>query len=224
MENECLLAPSLLSADFAHLPSSVEQFELSQAQWLHLDIMDGVFVPNISYGFPVVEAVARLTRKVLDAHLMIVQPDRYVARFAEAGVQRLTVHYEACDHLHRTLQLIRAHGMRAGVAINPHTPPELLLDILAEADQVLVMSVNPGFGGQQFIPRTLARISRLRSMIDQQGFSTLIEVDGGVGLANCRALHEAGADVLVAGSAAFAQPDPCEAMNALLREANGRVG
>ena len=224
MENECLLAPSLLSADFAHLASSVEQFELSQAQWLHLDIMDGVFVPNISYGFPVVEAVARLTRKVLDAHLMIVQPDRYVARFAEVGVQRLTVHYEACDHLHRTLQLIRAHGMRAGVAINPHTPPELLLDILAEADQVLVMSVNPGFGGQQFIPRTLARISRLRSMIDQQGFSTLIEVDGGVGLANCRALHEAGADVLVAGSAAFAQPDPCEAMNALLREANGRVG
>ncbi len=224
MENECLLAPSLLSADFAHLAASVDQFERSQAQWLHLDIMDGVFVPNISYGFPVVEAVAKLTKKVLDAHLMIVQPDRYVERFAKTGVQRLTVHYEACDHLHRTLQHIHAQGMKAGVAINPHTPPELLLDILEEADQVLVMSVNPGFGGQKFIHRALSRVERLRSMIAQQGLSTLIEVDGGVGLANCRALHEAGADVLVAGSAAFAQPDPCEAMNALLREANGRVG
>jgi len=198
----------MLSADFANLACDIEMVNKSQADWFHLDIMDGVFVPNISFGFPVVERIKALATKPLDVHLMIVEPDRYLERFSEAGADWLTVHYEACTHLNRTLSRIRELGMKAGVSLNPHTPVELLTDILEYADLVLVMSVNPGFGGQKFIPNSIGRIERLRKLIDQKGLSTLIEVDGGVSPSNAHQLYKAGANVLVAGNAVFKADNP----------------
>jgi len=205
---ERLVAPSMLSADFANLACDIELVNKSQADWFHLDIMDGVFVPNISFGFPVIERIKTLATKPLDVHLMIIEPDRYLERFREAGANWLTVHYEACPHLNRTLSRIRELGMKAGVSVNPHTPVELLSDIVEYADMVLIMSVNPGFGGQKFIPNSIVRIERLRKLIDQKGLSTLIEVDGGVGPSNAKQLYEAGAYVLVAGNAIFKADNP----------------
>lgn len=202
----------MLSADFANLACDIEMVNKSKADWFHLDIMDGVFVPNISFGFPIVERIKALATKPLDVHLMIVEPDRYLKRFREAGADWLTVHYEACTHLNRTLSLIRELGMKAGVSVNPHTPVELLTDILEYADLVLVMSVNPGFGGQKFIPNSIHRIERLRKLIDQKGLSTLIEVDGGVGPDNAQELYNAGANVLVAGNAVFKADNPLAAI------------
>ncbi|MDI3526489.1 MAG: ribulose-phosphate 3-epimerase [Tenuifilum sp.] len=207
-----LVAPSMLSADFANLSCDIEMVNKSQADWFHLDIMDGVFVPNISFGFPVVERIKSLATKPLDVHLMIVDPDRYLERFREAGADWLTVHYEACTHLNRTLSQIKKLGMKAGVSVNPHTPVENLVDILEYADMVLVMSVNPGFGGQSFIPNSISRIKRLKKMIDSNGLSTLIEVDGGVGPNNAKQLYDAGANVLVAGSAVFKADNPLSAI------------
>ncbi len=202
------IAPSLLAADFGNLQRDVEMVNKSEAAWHHLDIMDGVFVPNISYGMPLVKAIAKHATKPLDAHLMIVDPDRYIQTFADLGVYLLTVHYEACPHLHRTVQAIRAAGMKAGVALNPHTDVSLLKYILNDLDLVLVMSVNPGFGGQSFIPATYEKIRTLKKMLKDQGASALIEVDGGVGPDNAPKLIEAGADVLVAGSSVFKAKDP----------------
>ncbi|WP_220429274.1 ribulose-phosphate 3-epimerase [Tenuifilum thalassicum] len=207
-----LVAPSMLSADFANLSCDIEMVNKSQADWFHLDIMDGVFVPNISFGFPIVERVKSLATKPLDVHLMIVDPDRYLERFRDAGADWLTVHYEACPHLNRTLSQIKALGMKAGVSVNPHTPVENLIDILEYADMVLIMSVNPGFGGQSFISNSISRIERLRKLIDSKGLSTLIEVDGGVGPGNAKQLYEAGANVLVAGSAVFKTDNPFDAI------------
>lgn len=217
MKSEKILAPSILSADFTRLGEAVRMVDSSAAQWVHLDIMDGVFVPNISYGFAVVEAVRRCTNKPLDAHLMIVDPDRYLSRFAKAGANVITVHYEACTHLHRTLQAIRELGVKAGVAINPHTPPELLRDILPYADLVLLMSVNPGFGGQRFIETSWGKLARLVEMVRAEEYETLIEIDGGVGAENAGKLWEAGADVLVAGSAVFGAKDPAAAIRAIMK-------
>jgi len=205
-----LVAPSLLSADFANLSADIEMVNNSLADWFHLDIMDGVFVPNISFGFPVVERIKEKVTKPLDVHLMIVDPDRYLERFQDAGASWLTVHYEACTHLHRTLDQIRKLGMKAGVALNPHTPVELLTDILDYTDLVLIMSVNPGFGGQKFIENSLGRIERLRAMIDKPGLNTLIEVDGGVDTSNASVLYRAGANVLVAGNAVFKSNNPLD--------------
>lgn len=207
-----LIAPSLLSADFGNLNRDIEMINSSEADWFHLDIMDGVFVPNISFGFPVVEQVSRVAHKPLDVHLMIVDPDRYLEKFKAAGANLLTVHYEACPHLHRTLSQIRRLGMKAGVSINPHTSVELLNDILEETDLVLIMSVNPGFGGQKFIKNSIQKITRLKEMITQKGYNVLIEVDGGVDLNNAAALYNAGADVLVAGNAVFKAENPSEAI------------
>ena len=205
---ETIIAPSLLSADFGNLARDVEMVNRSDAGWFHLDIMDGVFVPNISYGFPVVKAMARQARKPLDAHLMIVEPDRYLAPFKEAGVEWLSVHYEACPHLHRTVQHIHDLGMKAGVALNPHTGITLLEDILCDLDYVVVMSVNPGFGGQSFIGHSLDKLSRLKEMCLRKGAKALIEIDGGVNAENAGALVKAGADILVAGSAVFKADSP----------------
>lgn len=202
----------MLSADFANLACDIEMVNKSKADWFHLDIMDGVFVPNISFGFPIVERIKALATKPLDVHLMIVEPDRYLERFREAGADWLTVHYEACTHLNRTLSRIRELGMKAGVSVNPHTPVELLTDILEYADLVLVMSVNPGFGGQKFIPNSINRIERIRKLIDQKGLSTLIEVDGGVGPGNAKELYKAGANALVAGNAVFKADNPLAAI------------
>lgn len=207
-----LLAPSMLSADFGNLDRDVELVNSGAADLFHLDIMDGVFVPNISYGFPVVKAIAQKAARPLDAHLMIVEPDRYITRFKEAGVEWLSVHYEACIHLHRTIQAIKGAGMKAGVALNPHTSITLLEDILQDADYILIMSVNPGFGGQSFIGHSLDKISRLKDMILKRGANCLIEVDGGVTTENARALEAAGADILVAGSAVFGAKDKSLAM------------
>lgn len=217
MESKRILAPSILSADFTRLGEAVRTVDQSPAQWVHLDIMDGQFVPNISYGFTVVEAARRCTQKTLDAHLMIVEPDRYLSRFAKAGADIITVHYEACPHLHRTLQAIRELGVKAGVAINPHTPPELLRDVLPYADLALLMSVNPGFGGQKFIETSWGRLQRLVELVRAENPSTLIEVDGGVGVGNAQRLWEAGADALVAGNAVFGAKEPTEAIHTLLQ-------
>ena len=210
-----LLSVSMLSADFSNLERDVMFINQSLTDWFHLDIMDGLFVPNISYGFPVVEAIAKLAQKPLDVHLMIVDPDRYINRFQTLGVQYLSVHYETCTHLHRTLQFIRKSNMKAGVAINPHTPVTLLTDVLEEADFVLVMSVNPGFAAQQFIPQTYTKIVQLKEMILKKQLNCLIEVDGGVNLTHAKALVDAGVDILVAGNAIFNAPNPAAAITSL---------
>lgn len=207
-----LLAPSMLSANFGELDKDVELVNNGSADWFHLDIMDGVFVPNISYGFPIVKAIAKKAKKPLDAHLMIVDPDRYLANFKELGVEWLSVHYEACTHLHRTIQAIKALGMKAGVALNPHTSITLIEDILQDLDYVLIMSVNPGFGGQSFIEHSVDKITRLKEMIRSRNLNCLIQVDGGVTTTNARRLEAAGADVLVAGNAVFGAPDKEAAM------------
>jgi len=203
-----LVAPSLLSADFGNLQRDIEMVNASRADWLHLDIMDGLFVPNISFGFPVIRYIKKYARKPLDVHLMIVDPDRYIQAFAGAGADILTVHYEACTHLHRTLQSIREAGMKAGVALNPHTPVRLLEDILYAADMVLIMSVNPGFGGQKFIEHSYEKIRSLAALAKEQGLNTLIEVDGGVTVENAPELAGAGVNVLVAGNTVFSADNP----------------
>lgn len=208
MEKKTLVSPSLLSADFLNLGAEIDMINRSEADWLHLDVMDGVFVPNISFGFPVLQAVNKVCKKPLDVHLMIVHPEHYISQTAAVGAMMMCVHYEACTHLHRTLQEIHHAGMKAGVALNPATPVGVLEDIVLDADMVLLMSVNPGFGGQCFIENTIAKVKRLRRMLDEQGSSALIEVDGGVQAETAPRLVEAGADVLVSGSYVFRAADP----------------
>ena len=205
-----ILAPSLLAADFGNLQQAIEMVNASEADWFHIDIMDGVFVPNISYGMPVLSVIQKHATKPLDVHLMIVDPDRYITTFAKLGSDILTVHYEACTHLHRTLQAIKAEGMKAGVALNPHTPVSVLEDIIQDVDVLLLMSVNPGFGGQAFIENTYKKVRQAKTLIEQAGASTLIEIDGGVSLKNAKALVEAGADALVAGSFVFNAANPTQ--------------
>ena len=205
-----LIAPSLLSANFANLQQDIEMINRSQADWLHLDIMDGVFVPNISFGFPVIEAIAPLARKPLDVHLMITQPEKFISRLQALGTFMMNVHYEACLHLHRTVQEIKKAGMKAGVTLNPHTPVSMLKDILPDVDMVLLMSVNPGFGGQKFIPQSTEKIARLKEMILRKNLSTLIEVDGGINLETARLTLDAGADILVCGNSIFSAENPEE--------------
>ncbi len=215
---EHLLAPSILAADFANLERDIQLINASEADWFHLDVMDGVFVPNISFGMPVMKSIAAHATKPLDVHLMIVDPDRYVSTFADLGADILTVHAEACTHLHRTLAQIRSLGMKAGVALNPHTPVSALTDVLGDLDLVCLMSVNPGFGGQKFIERTYQKTAVLRNMLQEAGSEAHIEIDGGVGPGNWKELVEAGADVLVAGSSTFNAADP----HAAIREMKGR--
>jgi ribulose-phosphate 3-epimerase len=210
-----LVAPSLLAADFARLAEEIQMVNDSQADWLHLDVMDGRFVPNITFGMFIVEAVQRLSAKPLDVHLMIVEPEKYLAGFRQAGAEVLTVHYEACPHLHRTVQQIKELGAKAGVAINPHTPAAALEDILEDLDLICVMSVNPGFGGQKFIYNTLPKVRRLKAMLEERNASALIEIDGGVGLQNAEAILQAGADVLVAGSSVFQATNPPDTIRRL---------
>jgi len=207
-----LLAPSLLSADFAELGKAVRLIEESEAAWHHIDVMDGVFVPNISFGLPVIKSIRKHAKKPFDVHLMIVRPDQYITAFRDAGADILTVHYEACTHLHRSIQAIRAAGMKAGVAINPHTSVELLSDVLADVDVVCVMSVNPGFGGQKFIERTYAKVEALKELRIRTGSKALIEIDGGVSAENAQQLVATGADVLVAGNSVFGAYDPLAAI------------
>lgn len=210
-----IVVPSILSADFANIQRDVEMINTSEADWFHVDIMDGVFVPNISFGFPVIKAIKKHAKKPLDVHLMIVEPDRYLSTFKDAGADVLTVHIEACNHLHRTVQAIKALGMKAGVAINPHTSVALLNDIIADVDLVCVMSVNPGFGGQKFIENTFSKISLLKEMIANKKSSALIEIDGGVDMNNASNLVAAGANVLVAGNTVFSSPNPVGAIKQL---------
>jgi len=203
-----LLAPSLLSADFAELRKAVELIEESEAAWHHIDVMDGVFVPNISFGLPVIKSIRKHAKKPFDVHLMIVRPDQYINAFRDAGADHLSVHLEACPHLHRSIQAIKASGMKAGVAINPHSPVHLLEDVFADIDLVCLMSVNPGFGGQKFIERTYEKIAALTALRSKTGSPALIEIDGGVGIENAGKLAAAGADVLVAGNSVFGTEDP----------------
>ncbi len=211
-----IIAPSILSANFGKLYEEIEMINNSEAGWFHVDVMDGVFVPNISFGFPLMKPLKEKATKTLDVHLMIVDPDRYIKTFADAGAHVLTVHYEACTHLHRTLSEIRNQGMLSGVALNPHTPVSLLKDILPLCDVVCLMSVNPGFGGQKFIENTYNKIKELKAMIVAAGLSTKIEIDGGVSLDNAKLLTDAGADVLVAGNTVFASENPSETISKLL--------
>lgn len=203
-----IISPSLLSANFAHLDKDIAMLNDSKADWYHLDVMDGVFVPNISFGFPVMQAMARLAQKPLDVHLMIVQPEKFINEVAALGAKVMNVHYEACTHLHRVVQQIKDKGMLAGVTLNPHTPVCVLEDIVRDVDVIMLMSVNPGFGGQKFIEHTLEKTSRLRELIDKSGSEALIEIDGGVNVVTGRRLVEVGADILVAGSAVFGATDP----------------
>ncbi|MEW7279851.1 ribulose-phosphate 3-epimerase [Aquimarina sp. 2201CG1-2-11] len=209
------IAPSVLAADFANLQRDVEMINQSDADWFHIDIMDGVFVPNISFGMPVLRDIVKHANKTIDVHLMIVDPDRYIKTFADLGSNILTVHYEACTHLHRTLQAIKAEGMKAGVAINPHTNVSLLEDVIKDIDLVCIMSVNPGFGGQSFIENTYKKVQQLRDIISRNNASTLIEIDGGVTSKNAKQLVEAGADVLVAGSFVFKSDNPTQTIKEL---------
>ncbi len=210
-----LVAPSLLSADFSNLQHDIELINKSEADWFHLDVMDGVFVPNISFGIPVISAIKKYAQKPLDVHLMIVQPERYITDFRKAGADILTVHYEAATHLHRTIHAIKDEGMQAGVVLNPHTNVMLLEDIISDVDLVLLMSVNPGFGGQKFIENTYSKISRLKELMIKKGSSALIEIDGGVTTGNAKKLVDAGADVLVAGSSVFRAEDILAAIHTL---------
>ena len=203
-----IVSPSLLSADFLHLDRDIDMINQSEAEWLHLDVMDGVFVPNISFGFPVLEAVASRCRKALDVHYMVVHPAQYISRTAKLGAMMMNVHYEACTHLHRTIQAIHDAGMKAGVTLNPSTPVSTLEDIIEDVDMVLLMSVNPGFGGQKFIENTISKVSRLKTMIAESGSKALIEVDGGVQAETAPRLVKAGVDVLVSGSYVFKSSDP----------------
>ncbi|MEQ3661717.1 MAG: ribulose-phosphate 3-epimerase [Flavobacterium sp.] len=208
MNKNTLIAPSVLAADFANLQRDIEMINNSEADWFHIDIMDGVFVPNISFGMPVLQAISKHAKKTIDVHLMIVDPDRYISTFKKLGADILTVHYEACTHLHRSLQAIKAEGMKAGVAINPHTNVSLLEDVIKDIDLVCIMSVNPGFGGQSFIENTYKKVAQLKEIITRNNASTLIEIDGGVTNKNAKALVDAGADVLVAGSYIFGAENP----------------
>ena len=210
-----LVSPSLLAADFLNLKDEIEMINNSQADWLHMDIMDGVFVPNISFGFPVLEAVSKVCKKPLDVHFMIVHPEQYIEQTAKLGAMMMNVHYETCTHLHRTIQQIHAAGMKAGVTLNPSTPVSMLEDIIYDVDMVLLMSVNPGFGGQKFIENTIRKVKRLRKMIDDAGTHTLIEIDGGVQGDTAPRLVKAGADVLVSGSYVFKSADPHATIEAL---------
>ena len=213
--SQTIIAPSVLAADFANLQRDIEMVNQSEAQWFHLDVMDGVFVPNISFGMPVIKSIAQHAKKPLDVHLMIVDPDRYIKTFAQLGTDVLTVHYEACTHLHRSLQAIKAEGMKAGVAINPHTNVSLLEDTINDIDLVCIMSVNPGFGGQSFIENTYDKVKQLKAIINRKGAATKIEIDGGVTNKNAKQLVEAGANVLVAGSYVFGAENPTETIAGL---------
>ncbi len=209
-----LIAPSILAGDFANLRKDIEMLNQSAADWIHVDIMDGVFVPNISFGFPVLEAIKRYTSKPLDVHLMIIKPDRYISRFKDSGADNLIVHLEACTHLHRTMQEIKQQGMQASVALNPHSAVNNLEEIIGDIDQVLIMSVNPGFGGQKFIEHTYQKIENTRNLIDKSGSKARIQVDGGVNLINAVKLIELGADILVAGSSVFGSSNPVKTIDA----------
>lgn len=212
-----IVAPSLLASDFLHIKDTADMLNESEADWFHLDVMDGMFVPNISFGLPVISQIRTATNKICDVHLMIEDPGRYAEAFQKAGADILTVHYEACTHLHRNIQQIRDLGMVPGVAINPHTPVQMLQDVLKDIGVVLIMSVNPGFGGQKFIPQTLHKIRMLREKINQQNLDVKIEVDGGITLENAKSIMDAGAHVLVAGSTVFASADPKETISLLKR-------
>ncbi len=209
------IAPSLLSANFLNLEADIEMINNSEADWIHCDVMDGTFVPNISFGFPIIKQISKIAKKPLDVHLMMINPDKYISQVRDAGAYMMNVHYEACTHLHRVVEAIHSAGMKAAVTLNPHTPVLLLEDILQDADMVLLMTVNPGFGGQKFIEHSIDKISKLKKMISERNLPTLIEVDGGVNMETGKRLVEAGADVLVAGNAVFADANPTEMIHKL---------